>query len=193
VLGWGFYYARAAQVTRAGAEKIKTVNAPMEATETKIDKLRQKATSLDAVSAPLVAAINDRFFWPQILQELNARLPKEDIWITELIPTSGGKPLGMDQKAFAENAPAPAPPRPPAKRPAAEPAIDGLLLRGLYLYNAKQQEVVVDYFKNLASSPFFNVDFNNQARAIKSTIPNDTEWAFPYELRLDLKKPMKLP
>jgi Tfp pilus assembly protein PilN len=193
VLGWGFYYAWAAQVTRAGAEKIKNVNAPMAATETKIAKLRQKATALDAISAPLVAAINDRSFWPQILQELNARLPKEDIWITELTPTSGGKPLGVDQKAFAENAPAPAPSTPPAKGPAARPAIDGLLLRGLYLYNAKQQAVVVDYFKNLVGSPFFKVDPNNQARAIKSTIPNNTEWAFPYELRLDLKKPVNLP
>jgi hypothetical protein len=53
--------------------------------------------------------------------------------------------------------------------------------------------VVVDYFKNFVGSPFFNVDLNNQARAIKSTIPNSTEWAFPYELRLDLKKPVKMP
>jgi hypothetical protein len=165
----------------------------MAATEKKIDKLRQKATALDAISAPLVAAINDRSFWPQILQELNARLPKEDIWITELTPTSGGKPLGVDQKAFVENGPAPAPPTPPAKALAARPAIDGLILRGLYLYNAKQQEVVVDYFKNLVGSPLFKVDPNNQARAIKSTIPNNTEWAFPYELRLDLKKPVNLP
>jgi len=67
------------------------------------------------------------------------------------------------------------------------------LLRGLYLFNSKQQEVVVDYFKNLVGSPFFNVDPNNQARAIKSTIPNNKDWAFDYELRLDLKKPVKLP
>ena len=52
---------------------------------------------------------------------------------------------------------------------------------------------MIDYFKNLVGSPFFNVDPNNQARAIKSTIPNNTEWAFPYELRLDLKKPVKWP
>jgi type IV pilus assembly protein PilM len=193
VLGWGFYYAWAAQVTRAGAEKIENTNAPMHAAETKIDKLRQRATALDAVSAPLVAAINDRFFWPEILEDLNARLPKEDIWITELIPTSGGRSIGVAQKTAAENAQAPAPPTSPAKGQAAGPAIDGLLLRGLYLYNPKQQEVVVDYFKNLVGSLLFNVDPNNQGRAFKSTIPNNTEWAFPYELRLNLKKPAKLP
>ena len=98
VIGWGFYYARAAQITRAEAEKIKDINVPMHAAEAKIDKLRQQATALDAVSAPLVAAISDRFFWPQILEDLNARLPKEDIWITELIPTSGGRPVGVGSK-----------------------------------------------------------------------------------------------
>jgi hypothetical protein len=74
-----------------------------------------------------------------------------------------------------------------------ESKIDSVLLRGLYLHNSKQQEVVVDYFRNLVSSPFLNVDPNNQARAIKSTIPNTTEWAFPFELHLDLKKPIKFP
>jgi hypothetical protein len=190
---WGFYYARAAQVTRAGAEEIKNINVPMHAAEAKIDKLRKQAAALDAVSSPVVEAINDRFFWTQILEDLNARLPKEDIWVTELIPTALGKPIGVDTKTVIESAADPALPRPSAKGSAAGPAIDGLLLRGLYLYNAKQQEVVVDYFKNLIGSPFFNIDPHNQARVIKSTIPNNTEWAFPYELRLDLKQPVKMP
>jgi hypothetical protein len=28
---------------------------------------------------------------------------------------------------------------------------------------------------------------------IKPTMPNNTEWAFPYELQLDLKQPLPLP
>ena len=99
----------------------------------------------------------------------------------------------MDEKHAAEIAPTPAVPRSTAKGQTAGAAIDGILLRGLYLFNPKQQEVVVDYFRNLVGSPFFNVDPNNQARAIKSTIPNNTDWAFPYELRLDLRKPLRLP
>jgi len=190
ILGWSFYFTRAAQVTRAGAEKIRNINLPMRAAEQKIDKLRQQVASLDAVSVPITAAINDRFFWVEILEDLNARLPKEDIWITELVPTSGGKPIAADEKHATEPTP---PPRSTAKGTATGPVIDGLLLRGLYIYNAKQQEMVVDYFRNLVGSPFFNVDPNNQARAIKETIPDNSAWAFPYELHLDLKKPMKLP
>jgi Tfp pilus assembly protein PilN len=192
LLGWGFYYVRAVQVARAGAERVREVNLPMRTAAAKFNKLRQRAGALDAVSAPLVAAINDRFFWTEILEDLSARLPKEDIWITELILTSGGKPVGVDQQTAAENPQIGAPPRPPAQGSAGT-AVDGLRLRGLYLYNQKQQEIVVDYFKNLVGSPFFNVDPNNQSHSIKSTIPNNTEWAFPFELRLNLKKPMKIP
>lgn len=193
LLGWGFYYTQAAQVARFGAEKIGKINVPMHAVEAKIDKLRKQAASLDAVSAPLSTAINDRFFWVEILEDLNARLPKEDIWITELIPISGGKLIGVDDKRAAEIASATTVARTTSKGQAGGAAIDGVLLRGLYLFNPKQQEVVVDYFRNLARSPFFNIDPKNQARVIKSTIPNDAEWAFSYELRLDLKKPVKLP
>ena len=193
LLGWGFYYTRAAQVARFSAAKITNINAPMRAAEAKIDKLRKQAGSLDAVAAPLAVAINDRFFWTEILEDLNARLPKQDIWITELVPMSGGRPVGVDEKRAAEIVPPSVVARSTTKAQAGSAAIDGLLLRGLYLFNPKQQDVVVDYFRNLVRSPFFNIDPNNQARAIKSTIPNNTEWAFPYELRLDLKKPVKLP
>jgi hypothetical protein len=99
----------------------------------------------------------------------------------------------VDEKRTAEIAPAPAVARSTTKGQANAAAVDGILLRGLYLFNPKQQEVVVDYFRNLVGSPFFNVDPNNQARVIKSTIPNNTDWAFPYELRLELRKPVKLP
>src|SRR5438309_4454205 len=193
LLGWGFYYTRAAQVARSGAEKIRKITAPMQAAEARIEELRKQAASLDAIGAPLAAAINDRFFWTEILEDLNARVPKEDIWVTELIPLSAGKPIGVDEKHAAEIASTPALARSTTKGQAAVAAIDGILLRGLYLFNSKQQEVVVDYFRNLVGSPFFNFDPNNQARVIKSTIPNNTDWAFPYELRLELRKPVKFP
>jgi hypothetical protein len=107
--------------------------------------------------------------------------------------------VGVDEQRAAQLAPSPSPAAgasPRGKVPATTPgeqSIDGILIRGLYLFNPKQQEVVVDYFRNLAASPFFNVDPKNQARYIKPTTPNNTEWAFPYELRLDLKKPLKMP
>jgi type IV pilus assembly protein PilM len=198
LVGWGIYYTRSAQVTQHAIGRLQEKIDIMHAAEGQLDKLKTQVTSIDSLATPLIEAANDRSFWLEILEDLNTRLPKEDIWVTELIPTSGGKPVGVDEKRLAELAPTstatttPTPGRPNVGR-AAAPAIDGLLVRGLYLFNPKQQEVVVDYFRNLVGSPFFAIDPNNQARVIKPTTPNNTDWAFPYELRLDLKKPLPLP
>jgi type IV pilus assembly protein PilM len=194
MLGWSVYYTRAAQVTGDTAQVIQQKNASMRGAETQLDKLKKQFASLDGVATPLLTAINDRDFWPQILEDLNARLPEADIWITELGATSGGKLLG----AGAGQAAATSLPQAPASgtKTAASggKSIDGILVRGLYLYNPKQQEIVVDYLRNLASSPFFVVDPKTPERVIKSnSVPNDTEWAFPYELQLTLRKPVKLP
>jgi hypothetical protein len=68
------------------------------------------------------------------------------------------------------------------------------MVRGLYLYNPKQQEIVVDYLRNLAKSPFFSINPKTPERVITSNaVPNDQDWAFPYELQLPLRKPVKLP
>jgi len=197
MLGWSLYYTRAAQVTRETAELIQQKNASMRGAEAQLDKLKKQITSLDSVATPLISAVNDRDFWPQILDDLNSRLPEADIWITELGATSGGKLLGAGEKRAGEIAPVPPQPASGAAAKtvaAGAKSIDGILVRGLYLYNPKQQEIVVDYLRNLASSPFFVVDPKTPERVIKSnSVPNDTEWAFPYELQLTLRKPVKLP
>jgi len=140
----------------------------------------------------LLSAINDRGAWLRVIDDLNARLPKEDIWITELAPTSGGRIVG-------EAAPgAPVAPPPSRGHPAAGPGapnipmIDGVFVRGLYLFNPKQQEIVVDYFRNLLGSTVFEVDANRQSEVIKPSTPTNTEWAYPYELRLKLRQPFEL-
>src|SRR5260370_37722566 len=136
LVGWSIYYTRGAEVVRRSTVVMQeTVNAPMRAAEIKIDKLRKEATSLDSFATPLVSAINDRFFWVEIVEDLNARLPKEDVWITELVPMSGGQPVGVDEKRAAEIAPTPAVARSTTKGQAGSAAIDGLLRRGLYLFN----------------------------------------------------------
>jgi Tfp pilus assembly protein PilN len=195
LIGWSVYYTRAAQMTAQSTEALQQKNDTMRAAEARLDKLKKQAASLDSVATPLITAINDRNFWPQILDDLNSRLPEADIWITELAATSGGKVLGAGEKRIVESAaPSAAATSPAPATGAAGPAIDGIMVRGLYLYNPKQQEIVLDYFRNLANSPFFTIDPKTPERVIKSnSVPNDTDWAFPYELQLTLRKPMKLP
>jgi type IV pilus assembly protein PilM len=195
LLGWAEYYARAAHMIRNSTAKIREKVVAMRQIESQANELRRQTAALDSLATPLIAAVNDRSFWPQIIEELNARLPKENIWITELVATSGGIPLGApDGRLLRPDAnPAPIVSLPRAGSGPAAPAIDGLLVRGLYLFNPRQQEIVVDYFRNLVGSPWFAIDPNNQAKVIKPTTPNNAEWAFPYELRLDLRRPVMLP
>jgi len=197
LLGWSAYYTRATQVAQQTAQAMRQKNDSMHGAEAQLDKLKKQITALDNIATPLITAVSDRNFWPQILEDLNTRLPEADIWITELAATSGGKLLGAPEKRAGETTPAPTPAvaGSPAKGGAAAgKVIDGILVRGLYLYNPKQQEIVVDYLRNLAKSPFFIIDPKTPERTIKSnSVPNDMEWAFPYELQLPLRKPLKLP
>jgi type IV pilus assembly protein PilM len=197
LLGWSAYYTRAAQVAQQTAQAMRQKNDSMHGAEAQLDKLKKQITALDSIATPLITAVSDRNFWPQILEDLNTRLPEADIWITELAATSGGKLLRAPEKRAGETVPAPTPTvagSPAKSGAAAGKVIDGILVRGLYLYNPKQQEIVVDYLRNLAKSPFFVIDPKTPERTIKSTsVPNDMEWAFPYELQLPLRKPVKLP
>lgn len=200
LLGWSVFYLHASGVLRATKQQVDAKVATLRGFQEKLDGIRKDATTLDNVALPLLNAVKARSFWPQLLEDLNARLPKENIWITELIPLSKGKPVigtpaspeGASQAATSTPTPM-TPARPTTSGKGGGPAIDGLLIRGLYLWNPRQQEVVVDYFKNLVGSPFFVIDPTNQQKVIKPTMPNNTEWAFPYELQLDLKESLPLP
>lgn len=196
LLGWSAYYTRAAQVAQQTVETLRQKNDSMHVAEMQLDKLKKQITALDTTATPLITAVNDRNFWPQILEQLNSRLPESDIWITELAATSGGKLLGVAEKRGAESGytPPPTPAAEPATKGAAAAAIDGINVRGLYLWNPKQQEIVVDYLRNLEKSPLFVVDTKLPERFVKlNSVSNDTEWAFPFELQLPLKKPVKMP
>jgi Tfp pilus assembly protein PilN len=197
LLGWSAYYTRAAQVAQQTTQTILQKNDMMRAPELHLEKLKKQITALDNIATPLIAAVNDRNFWPQILEELNSHLPESDIWITELTATSAGKLLGVPERRAGEATPTapPTPAGPTAKSTAAGAnMIDGINVHGLYLWNPKQQEIVVDYLRNLASSPLFVINAKTPERFIKSdAVPYDTEWAFPYELQLTLRKPVKMP
>jgi type IV pilus assembly protein PilM len=192
LLGWSAYYARGASALQVGKQTLDQKIQSLRRFQVQLDAIRKDAVVLDQVATPLVDAVNARSFWPQLLEDLNARLPRENIWITELFPLSAGKPFAPDAAQIASEgeqaAQTPGRPRSPFGG-----AINGLFVRGLYLSNPRQQEVVVDYFRNLVRSGFFKIDPHDQARVMKPTMPNNTEWAFPYELRLDLKQPIPLP
>ena len=196
LLGWSAYFTRAAQIANQATNTLRQKNDRMRIAEGQLDKLKKQITALDNTATPLITAVDDRNFWPQLLEQLNSRLPQSDIWLTDLAATSGGKLLGVPEKRAAElgSTPPPTPATGKTAKNATAAAIDGIDMRGLYLWNPKQQEIVVDYLRNLAGSPLFVVDTKTPERFIKSnSVPNEIEWAFPFELQLPLKKPVKMP
>ena len=193
LLGWAFYFLRVTQVETRVADTLQVEVDRMRGLENRIASLRKESAALDAKTTPLLRAINDRGVWLRILDDLNARLPKENIWITELAPTSGGKILGVAGSGGVNTLGYNSTPTSGAGGPKAVPMIDGVFIRGLYLSNPKQQEIVVDYFRNLLGSAIFEVDPNKQSEVIKPSTPTNTEWAYPYELRLKLRQPFGPP
>jgi len=197
LLGWGLYFLRVARVEAHLADTLQVEVDRMRGIENRIAQLGKETNVLDAAASPLLSAINDRGVWLRIIDDLNARMPKENIWITELAPTSSGRVVGESAAAETTTAASGAPPTARGRAPSGPgatnlPMIDGVFVRGLYLSNPKQQEIVVDYFRNLLGSTVFEVDANKQSEVIKPSTPTNTEWAYPYELRLKLRQPFAL-
>jgi type IV pilus assembly protein PilM len=194
LLAWAFYFLRVAHVENAVVDSLQPELTRMRGFDARLNQLRRETAALHRTAAPLLSAISDRGAWLRILDDLKLRLPREDIWLTEIAAASGGKIVGQPS-VTATNLPGNSSAAERNRAAAAKNPgmIDGVFVRGLYLYNPKQQEIVVDYFRNLLSSTVFEVDPNKEAEVIKPSTPTNTEWAYPYELRLKLRHPFPVP
>ena len=72
------------------------------------------------------------------------------------------------------------------------PAIDGLHIRGLYLHNDRRDQVVSDFVANLRQSKFFKLDANDKTVILNRAGETEKDWAFDYELQLNLAQPHPL-
>src|SRR5205823_13355891 len=90
---WSVFYLHAAGVFRAIKQQVDAKVDTLRGFQTRIDGIGKDAPAPDSVASPLLNAVNARSFWPQLLEDLNARLPKDNIWRTERFPLSNGKPV----------------------------------------------------------------------------------------------------
>ena len=88
LLGWGFYYARAASC-RAPGQRAACGESGRDAAGRRANgrACASRRPRSIAWRRRSLRRSNDRSFWPEIIEDLNARLPKEHIWITELVAT----------------------------------------------------------------------------------------------------------
>jgi hypothetical protein len=59
-------------------------------------------------------------------------------------------------------------------------------LKGLYLSNPRQTQVVDDFMAKLGESKLYTVDKAD----FKRSVPNDMEWAYDFEIPLVLNNPI---
>jgi len=127
--------------------------------------------------------------FPEIFDELGAKLPARFIWVTELQP-AGPRGQGSDKPE------PPGPPRPGQQRSGGSPAITALEIKGLYLENPpneKEARIVDEFVDNLKTSSVFALPDDKAKIITQRTTPTGENWAYGYTLVLPLRKPIPLP
>ncbi len=184
--GWYVYLDRAAQLTAEVAGALDRKARPLAEFDKKIGAAMKDKDAALAKAAPLIAAVDEKNFWVRILDDINSRIPADYVWITsfEAAPDTATAPSTDEIKPAAKpgakaGAPGIAAANPPVR----------LTLKGLYLFNDKQAGIVDDFTQKLKESELYTVDEESGKRSV----PNDTEWAFEFEIPLILKNPIALP
>ena len=185
--GWLAYYWNATKVSeKVLADVIAPQVESLTALEGKFAALRKDAQAAKETAAPYLQAIEDRDAWLKIMDDVNARLPEHFIWVTSFEPIESGAAGGRGGgPRGGPNAGGPGGGGP-------QKVYSGVKIRGLYLDNEpKEAGVIDDFLQNLAQSPYFAVDLNKRQEVNPvRTSPNGAEWAYEYELHLNLKKPI---
>jgi len=191
--GWWQYFDHATGLITEAAEKVSQMSVPLKNLEGKMDKARADIKAQQDTVAPLLTAVDDRSYWVRVIDDINVRLPKQYVWIVSFAPVSAEKKTGAGNMAPQGQRP-PGPPGPPKPGgqggPGGQRAAGGviLMLKGLYLWNPRQAQVVDDFVAKLKTSELYEVDERNQTRHA----PNEAEWAYEFQIPLILKNPIKL-
>lgn len=188
----GLHFDRAATHVAAVNAEVSGEIAKLQASADELKKLTAEKDTLLADAADLGAAPILRSAWAVLLNELNAKLPERNIWITKLQPMVG------DQVPDSSNA-KPGKITPPAGKPgdrgAARSAADitSLLVEGLYLESDDGPAVVDKFVEQLAGSPAFKITPENKASVVLlRATPGGDKWAYNYKLVLPLARPIPL-
>ena len=177
--GWWLYFDHAADVTRKVADQLAPKVASLQDFEKRMKTARTEIKAQQDTAAPLLLAVEERSYWVKIIEDINTRLPKELVWVTSFDTRHQG--TGPED---AEAAPVPA-----AKGGVKSGTI--LTLKGLYLMNARGASVVDDFVDKLTESALYTVD--KEPPRFKRNVPNDSDWAYDFEIPLILKNPISLP
>ena len=215
LLGAGWMYNQsAASAFQRQTATLSERKAELSSWDGKISAADTQAKKEQARAEYLQTAVLDRTYWIELFNELNSIRKNDLLWITQLQPTSGEI---IDSKGLVTPAlittgdqmlpsfedplfPVVATKAAKGGKPAAAPSesfIDGIHIFGLYRNHENPQgnQVVTEFFEDLKkNSKFFQFDDKIEfAQYVKTASPDDGVWASTFEMRLPLKRRIKLP
>jgi type IV pilus assembly protein PilM len=212
--GWLYNNAAAGALERRTADMADT-KAELAGWDAKISAADTQAKKEQARAEYLQTAVLDRTYWLELFNEINSIRKNDLLWITQIQPTSGevvsGKagvtpPLYTTGEQLTPTFEDPLLPVVTTKgskaskgAPAApvETYIDGVHIFGLYRNheNPKGNQVVTEFFEDLKKgTKFFELDDKIEfAQFVKTASPDEGTWASTFEMRLPLKRRIKLP
>jgi len=168
---WYGYALSAAATTRAETDKINAAIGDENHLASQIDALSSKLAVTHKTATDLLSLIEFRDVYPSIIADLNARIPKRFLWITEIQPVS-------DLPANGTN----------VRYGSVPPLIKAISVKGLYLDNPREAGVIDDFVTALQSSDIFAVEEKEKSKIIiQRGSPNGQLWAYPYSLIIPLR------
>lgn len=207
IAGWWLYFLRAETVMAAVKQEIAPQVAELQRYDAKIKHATRGLQRAQTLAAPLLEAVEQRQFWPHLLEEINRCEPERGLWVTLMEPMAVARPVPAEEPAAGGPATmgrprqspagrAPKSPPSPGHRPEAGggrpgeggggaadagEGVAGLRLKGFYLDNPRQAQVVDDFARELEKSPMVA----KVATAVRGT-PDGSNWAYDFELHLEL-------
>lgn len=172
--GWWLYFSHAAAVTAQVTESLTPQVGKLKSFETRMNKARADIKAQQETVAPLITVVEERAYWVKIIEDINIRLPKDLVWVTN-----------FEVKAPDKTDPSIQPGPGGKGKVAAAPVGLTLMIKGLWLFNDRQALVFDDFVNKLKESPLYEVlDKDKEA---KRSVENDTEWAYEFAIPLALK------
>lgn len=169
---WWQYFVQATKVTADATEKLNPKVTELQGYEKKIENARREIKAQQETAQPYLAAVDEKGYWLEMIEDINSRLPRDYIWVTNFdlekpkLTIAGG--ANAQKKGPGGNS--------------AEAKGPVLLLKGLYLSNTRQAQVVDDFVTKLKESNLYTVD-----KDIIRQSPNDQDWAYEFQIPLILK------
>ena len=176
---WWLYLLQGATKLDAATHALEPKVSQLQHFEGLIKKAQADIRAEQDTAAPFLAAVDEKSYWIQIIDDINSRLPKEDVWVVNFDVEVPKTPEGGGGGGPGS--------RRPLQGTATSPKNGArLILKGLYLSNPRQAQVVDDFVAKLKESTLYSVD----TAGIKRSVPNDQDWAFDFTIPLVLNNPI---